>query len=193
MKKNNLLHVSDTHAQELSLIIPDNIDIICHTGDESNYWQVALNENEFFNFIDWYSKLNIKHKLFIPGNHSSYVYKYEKEARRICKENNIIFLHKEEITINGLKYYGDATTPTFGEWFYMCNRGTIVRHWEQIPDDTNVLLVHGPAKNTLDLSFDRMNNLEFCGCSALAKRINNLKDIKLVLNGHIHNMRSCNN
>lgn len=190
---NKLLHISDTHSQHLTLIIPEDINIICHTGDESNYWSSYKNEQEFYDFIDWFSQLDIKHKLFIPGNHSSYIYKHEDQARRVCYNNNITFLHKEEITIDGMKFYGDATTPTFGDWFYMASRTSINRHWEVIPDDVNILLLHGPPKNTLDLSFDQFHQLEFCGCSALVKRISNLKDLKLILNGHIHSMKGIDN
>jgi Icc-related predicted phosphoesterase len=61
--------------------------------------------------------------------------------------------------------------------------------WEAIPDDTDVLIVHGPPKGIRDLSYDRQGNLEFCGDSALLKRCMALKNtLMFMCFGHIHNM-----
>jgi len=58
--------------------------------------------------------------------------------------------------------------------------------WEAIPEDTDILVVHGPPKGILDLSYNREHILEFCGCSALKKRVLKL-NLKLMCFGHIHN------
>jgi Icc-related predicted phosphoesterase len=58
--------------------------------------------------------------------------------------------------------------------------------WQQIPDDTDIVVVHGPPATMLDLSYNRQNELEFCGDSALRKRIIDINP-KLCLFGHIHN------
>jgi Icc-related predicted phosphoesterase len=60
--------------------------------------------------------------------------------------------------------------------------------WETIPDDTEILILHGPPKGIRDLSYDRKNNLEMCGDRSLGKRINKLQNLKLVCFGHIHNV-----
>ena len=61
--------------------------------------------------------------------------------------------------------------------------------WEAIPEDTGVLIVHGPPKGIRDLSFDRDGKLEFCGDNALMKRCISLQNtLKFVCFGHIHNM-----
>jgi Icc-related predicted phosphoesterase len=65
-------------------------------------------------------------------------------------------------------------------------RDKIYKVWDSIPDDTDIVIVHGPPKGILDLSYNRNNQLEFCGCSALAKRIRKIQP-KLCLFGHIHN------
>mgnify|MGYP003480281422 CR=1 FL=1 len=51
-----------------------NIDIVIHSGDESNYKDQYQNEPEFRDFILWFANLKIKHKVFIAGNHSSFVF-----------------------------------------------------------------------------------------------------------------------
>ena len=65
-------------------------------------------------------------------------------------------------------------------------RDKINRVWEHIPDDTDILVVHGPPKGIMDLTYSRENVLEACGCSALRKRVLKIEP-KLFLSGHIHN------
>lgn len=186
-------HISDSHSFEKEYNIPDGIDVICYTGDESNNHSQHLNHNEFLDFVRWYAEVPVQHKLFIPGNHSSFCYHNEKEARSILKEHGITWLHKEEYIIDGVKFYGDGTSPSFGNWYYMCKRETINRHWELIPDDTNVLLTHTPPKGILDLTENRDHSLEMCGCSSLGKRVRQLKELKYHCFGHIHSFKHINN
>ena len=51
-----------------------------------------------------------------------------------------------------------------------------------IPLDTNVLIVHGPAKGYLDMVIDG----ESVGCPYLLGKIAELKDLSLFVCGHIH-------
>ena len=62
-------HISDTHGFEHLLNIPDNIDIIIHSGDCSNNINPYLNENEVRQFIDWYKEVPVKYKIYVAGNH----------------------------------------------------------------------------------------------------------------------------
>ena len=58
--------------------------------------------------------------------------------------------------------------------------------WKQIPNDIDIVVVHGPPSNILDLSYNKENKLEFCGDTALRKRLIDINP-KLVCFGHIHN------
>ena len=80
-------------------------------------------------------------------------------------------MHKEKESIENIVFYGHATTPTYGDWFYMCARHKINRHWENIPDDTEVLITHGPPKGILDLTINQDNRLEQVGDGALRSRL----------------------
>ncbi len=109
-------------------------------------------------------------------------------------EAGIIYLENAATIINGIKFWGSPHTPQFGEWAFMKSRQTINRVWDEIPPDTDVLIVHGPPKGVRDLSFDRHGNLEYCGCGALMKKCFRMKDqLKLVLFGHIHDMDDVSN
>jgi len=186
MNKLKIWHISDTHTYHGLLDIPKDIDIVIFSGDCSNPRAPEYNEPEVRAFITWYSSLPIKHKIFVAGNHDTSI-----ERGYITKDNftqaGIIHLENESVEIEGLKIWGSPYTPTFGMgWAYNKSRDKISRIWDTIPEDTDIVVVHGPPKGILDLSYDRDNVLEFCGCNALAKRMRAIQP-KLCLFGHIHN------
>jgi predicted phosphodiesterase len=188
-----ILHISDTHGHHDIFLNErfEGIDVLIHSGDASNFRDPYRNEYEMRKFIDWYASIPVEHKIYVAGNHDTSV-----EKRLIKHEDftakGIIYLENNDVTINDVKFWGSPHTPTFGDWAFMKKRDKINRVWQAIPDDTDVLIVHGPPKGIRDLSFDRQGNLEMCGCSALMKRCWALRDtLKLVCFGHIHNMEGC--
>lgn len=184
----NVYHISDTHMQHDSLVLPDLTftDVMVCTGDATNNRNPIFNEQEFYEFVEWYTYVNVEHKIYIAGNHSSFVATHEKEARRVLESKGIIYLNKEEVTINGVKFYGDPTSPNFGNWYFMAKREKMYKHWSLIPDDVEVLLTHTPPQGILDLSYDLNGCLEFCGCKSLYKKCQELGLLKAVCFGHIH-------
>lgn len=179
-------HISDTHTFHGFLKVPDDIDIVIHSGDCSNPRDLIQSEQECLNFIHWYAGLPIKNKIYVAGNHDLAI-----EKRRInggtFAEYGITYLENASTTMEGLKIWGSPITPSFGEgWAFNRKRDKLHDLWTSIPDDTNIVVTHGPAKGVLDLSFDKQGVLERCGCAALKKRILNLEP-KLFLFGHIHN------
>lgn len=189
----NILHISDTHTfhGQFPDKIFEGVDMIIHSGDCSNPKDPYINEQEVRNFITWYSSLPVKYKIYVAGNHDTSI-----ERGHITEENfrmaGIIYLEDDLVEIENIKIYGTPYTPTFCDWSFMKARDKIYKVWDAIPDDTDILVVHGPPKGVLDLSYDRQNNLEFCGCNALRKRIMNL-NLKYVMFGHIHNSKDCYN
>jgi len=185
-----ILHISDTHGYHSSF--PESrfegIDVVVHSGDCSNYRDPYRNEPEVRNFIEWYKNVPVKHKIYVAGNHDTSI-----ERRMVTPGDfaaaGIIYLENQGTTIDGVKFWGSPITPTFFDWAFMKARDKTHKVWAQIPDDTDVLIVHGPPKGVRDLSFNRDGELEMCGCSSLMKRCYALKDtLKLVCFGHIHNM-----
>jgi Icc-related predicted phosphoesterase len=180
-------HISDTHTYHGLLIIPEDIDMVIHSGDATNPKNPYLSEDEMQNFIYWYSLLPIKHKVFVAGNHDVCI-----ERNFIKKDDferaGIIYLENDYIEIEGIKIWGSPVTPTFGEWAFMKARHKTHELWQQIPDDTDIVVVHGPPATMLDLSYNRENQLESCGDSALMKRLLDINP-KLCLFGHIHNCK----
>lgn len=183
-----ILHISDTHGSHSLLQIPQGLDMIIFSGDESNYYDVWTNEPECRDFINWFANQNAKYKIMIGGNHSSYAAKNTREFRQLCKDKNIIYLENEGIEIEGLKIWGSPYSPTFGNWHFMKSRDKMDRLWQNIPEDTDILITHTPPKGCLDLSYNRNHELEFCGCSALLRHVFRVKP-KIHMYGHIHNSR----
>ena len=106
-------HISDTHTFHGLLDIPENIDIVIHSGDATNPKDPYLSEDEMQSFISWYSTLPIKHKVFVAGNHDVCI-----ERNFIKKDDferaGIIYLENDWIEIEGIKIWGSPITPNFG-------------------------------------------------------------------------------
>jgi Icc-related predicted phosphoesterase len=188
-----ILHISDTHGfhDQFPLDRFNGIDVVIHSGDCSNSKDTFANEKEVRSFIDWYSKLEVNYKIYVAGNHDTSIER--KKFKKSDFENaGIIYLENDEVTIDGIKFWGSPHTPTFGNWAFMKSRETIGRVWGNIPVDTDVLIVHGPPKGVRDLSHDRFGKLEFCGDNALAKVVFKIKP-KYLLFGHIHDSPGCDN
>jgi len=185
--KLKILHISDSHSYHNLLNIPDNVDIIIHSGDYSNYRDYYKNEPETRDFLNWYGALDIKYKVLISGNHDAMASINPTEFRDICNQKNIIYLENESIEIEGIKIFGTPIQPTFGNWYFQKPRHKLDEFWKTIPIDTDILVVHGPPKGLLDLSYNREGTLEYCGCKSLRNHVLNRLNLKACMFGHIHN------
>lgn len=180
-------HISDTHTYHVLLNIPENVDMVIHSGDATNPRDSFTSKEQMQNFIYWFSLLPIKHKIFVAGNHDVCI-----ERNYIKKDDfdkaGIIYLENDWIEIDNLKVWGSPFTPSFGNgWAFNKDRTKLHDIWKHIPDDTDIVVTHGPPKGILDLSYNfSSGELEFCGDLSLKKRMLNIKP-KLCLFGHIHN------
>jgi Icc-related predicted phosphoesterase len=180
-------HISDTHGYHDLLTIPEDIDLVIHSGDCSNPRDPYNNEPEVRNFIHWYKSLPIKYKIYVAGNHDSSIEKGLVKVKDF-DDYNIMYLEDDYVHIEGFKIHGSPITPNFGNWSFMKSRDKLDKHWQRsIEDDVDILVVHGPPKGILDVSEDRDHKLENCGCRALKRHILERIKPKLMLFGHIHN------
>lgn len=185
-RKKRIWHISDTHTFHELLTVPKNIDIVIHSGDCSNPRDPYNNEPEVRKFIEWFSKLPIKHKIYVAGNHDTSIEK-GLVTRKDFVDAGIIYLENDYVNVAGLKIFGSPYTPQFGQWSFMKARHKLDRIWNKaIPDDVDIVIVHGPPRGVLDKSYNRNGELEMRGDKSLLNRINKVKPV-LVLFGHIHN------
>lgn len=185
-----VFHTSDTHGFHRLLPVPD-VDIMIHSGDATNYHDLGRNSAEWDNFIEWYANVPVPIKIYVPGNHDATCYHHEKLCRSMCETGGITYLNKEMLTIYGLNMWGDPTTPTFGSWYFTADRAKTPEHWSMIPEETNILITHGPRKGILDLS--TTGGIHQCGDNGLGKKIDILPNLKLHCFGHIHDSSDANN
>jgi len=179
-------HISDTHTFHELLEIPQGVDLVIFSGDCSNPRDPYNNEPEVRAFIDWFSNLPIKHKVFVAGNHDTSI-----ERGLVTKDdfskNGIHYLENTSVEIEGLKIFGSPYTPMFGNWAFMKARHKLDRVWDSaIPDDSDIVVVHGPPKGILDLSYSRRGGIECCGDKSLLNKLKIVKPLFMMF-GHIHN------
>jgi Icc-related predicted phosphoesterase len=188
MKK--IVAISDTHGKHdhITKDLPE-ADIIIHAGDCTNVGQ----PNELLDFLNWYSNLPYKHKIFIAGNHDFCFEQLhpmfsgvgEKEYIDISKEfkdKGVIYLMDKMVEVEGLKIYGSPWQPRFYDWAFNVDRGeAIAKKWEKIPEGLDVLITHGPPYGILDYTYTSNR----VGCEELYKKIMQVRP-KISIFGHIH-------
>lgn len=175
-----IIFISDTHGQHASLQLPKleaEKTMLIHTGDSSKMGK----ENEIIDFLKWFEVQDYTYKIFIAGNHDFLFEKNPSLAESLIPKN-CIYLNNSSVEIEGIKIWGSPITPRFYDWAFNCDRGEkIKKYWEQIPNDTDILLTHGPAYGILD---QVINGLQV-GCEELIKVIEKIKP-KIHACGHIH-------
>ena len=186
MKHLVIWHISDTHGFHNLLDVPDNIDLVIHSGDGSNYRDIYKNQPEFDDFLHWFKQLPIRYKIYVGGNHDTALEKNLFDVKKQMEDFGIIYLENSDVTLEGIKIWGSPHTPQFGEWVFMKARQKLDKVWKYIPDDTDIIVAHGPPKGILDSTFDFTNSIERCGCNALKNRVLKVEPY-LCLFGHIHN------
>ena len=182
-----LVLISDTHTKHLEIdsqlkqIYNDHPDsILVHSGDISyrgRKWEVE-------EFAQWYSSLPFKNKIMIAGNHDFLFEESPAVADEILEKEGpgIIYLNDSGVELEGLKFWGSPVTPWFHNWAFNRIDDKIKEHWDLIPNDTNVLITHGPPYLTLDATKSGLR----VGCPRLSNKIKDLTDLKVHVFGHIH-------
>lgn len=169
--------ISDTHCRHRNLKLPKG-DVLIHAGDISYKGE----KSEIIDFLDWFNEQNYQHKIFIAGNHDFYFESAKMAAIKRIIPDGIVYLNDSGTTIDSINIWGSPVTPWFYNWAFNKRRGApIAKHWKLIPENTNVLIAHGPAFGILDL----LINDQHVGCKDLLKRVLEIKP-SVVVSGHIH-------
>lgn len=193
--KQTITFISDTHTKhkQIQKDLPGG-DILIHAGDFMNS---GYNPTEAIEFFDWFDKLdNYDTKIFIAGNHDRWMENNPEEAKGILTGyKNIEYLQDDEIGLyydgpNGdmpeenIRIYGSPWQPEFWSWAFNLPRNgeKMKAYWDAIPNNTDILITHGPPYGYLDIPGG--TNLRV-GCEMLRHRIDEFKP-KIHVFGHIH-------
>lgn len=150
-----VLALADTHSKhsELTGYIQNLLDsdpsikMIIHAGDAADVRDALFNRQEFRRFAKWLQSFQVEYKVFVPGNHDVSI---EYFPSLISEFPDIHFLIHQELVVEGIKFFGSPFTPFFHNWAYNIHRNLLEQHWSQVPEDTHVLITHGPAYGIAD-------------------------------------------
>ena len=169
--------LSDTHNCNEQIAVPDG-DILIHAGDAT----IRGTQFEVEEFLQWFSSLPHKYKIFVAGNHDWLYETNNRFARLLTAKFNIKYLQDSFVEIKDTKVYGSPWQPRFYDWAFNLRRGEeIAEKWKMIPADTDILVTHGPPHEILDLT----PNGDSAGCEELRKAIERIRP-KAHIFGHIH-------
>lgn len=175
-KNLKIVAISDTHTKHHRLEIPPG-DLLIHAGDFTN--RGSLKDVEVFN--EFLGTLPHRYKIVIAGNHDFCFERQPSEARALL--TNCIYLEDEGVEIEGVRIYGSPWQPEFHNWAFNLKRGeALAQKWALIPEDTDILITHGPPYGYLDKVFLGGRQV---GCEDLLQRVKEIKP-KYHIFGHIH-------
>jgi len=182
-----IVFFSDPHGFHDEFDLPEADIAIC-AGDIS----MSGLRTQVTSFTEWYDRQPVTHKIFIPGNHDywfdkkhpkSLNYKLEDDSHLDVVPEGIIYLEDSSVTIEGIKIWGSPTTPWFHNWAFNKVPEDLFGYWDQIPEDVDIIVTHGPPANTI---LDKcIRDGKRAGCPSLTKRIADIRP-KICAFGHIH-------
>ncbi|CAL1546111.1 unnamed protein product [Lymnaea stagnalis] len=203
--KIRFVFLSDTHSlvEKVDNFVPPG-DVLLHAGDLTS---VGL-PKAIQDFDSFLARLPFKVKIVIAGNHDNTLdeemvknvnllrtkfmiqkHNFEdvleelgvKSSRELLK--HCIYLMDSSIEICGIKIYGSPWQPEFCSWAFNLPRGeACLEKWDLIPEDTDILMTHGPPLGHGDLCSNKLR----AGCVELLTTVQTRVKPKYHLFGHIH-------
>jgi Icc-related predicted phosphoesterase len=179
MKK--IVCFSDVHGEYRNECLTDWLqdnpgDILIFAGDYRGGWEEV---DEGKNFLGWMSELPYKYKVLVFGNHDI---SYEDVLDTAKTYPDIMVLNHESANVDGINMFGSPYSVEYGNWPFMEPEKKLSELYKAIPDDTEILITHGPAFGILDMT--RRGAL--AGSTSLLSRISHLPRLKYHICGHIH-------
>jgi Icc-related predicted phosphoesterase len=176
-----IIAFSDIHGKQNKLLTEwfDNnpADLLIFGGD----LQANSSDDYGYGFMEWLHRLPYSTKVLIFGNHDGY-YSNAMFYTRDKGYTDIVFLHDESVTINGINIFGSPHSLVYGNWWFMMKDSDLEEVWKKIPDNTNILITHAGPYGILDYTCDGFTT----GSKSLLKRVQELKQLKYHIFGHIH-------
>lgn len=168
----DITFISDTHGLHHRVKLNGGT-ILIHSGDLTEFGT----EEEFADFLDWFTRQPYLYKIFIAGNHDLCLETMTKIKKGKLIPSNLIYLQNSGIEIEGFRIWGSPVTPySLGMAFNARSGKEIQRIWQKIPPCTDILITHGPPQGILDCGM---------GDEDLSNQVKNVQP-KIHCFGHIH-------
>jgi Icc-related predicted phosphoesterase len=181
-----LVCISDTHEMHGEIKELPEGDILIHAGDFTGRGSVPA----IGKFNNWLGTIKHRYKniLVVAGNHDKLFESDPALAKSIL--TNATYLQDSGIEIDGVKFWGSPWTNIFSNWSFMDIDSRLKQYWDMIPNDTNVLITHGPPNGFMDEVMDFIGSKcewegRHTGSLELLKAIERVKP-KVHIFGHIH-------
>jgi len=173
----DIVCISDSHTRPFGDLPEANL--LLFTGDGTSVGRIeeVTRLNKMFKEVSHrYDKI-----VMIPGNHDLLFERDRRLALEIMEDAEVLI--DSGTNFEGFNIWGSPYTPRFMHWAFNADRGEdIQRHWDMIPDKTDILITHGPPKGILD---QIKAGEEHLGCQQLMVTVDKIKP-KLHAFGHIH-------
>ncbi len=169
--------ISDLHGDFPEL---EGGDLLIVAGDLTARDRI----DELSRFKSWLSIQKYQKIVVVAGNHDGLIQKgLGIGPKSTWETKHLSYLQDSGTEFEGLKIWGSPWTPTFYDWHFMKERGEEIKKvWDLIPDDTDILITHGPPFGLRDRS---MPGTDPCGCMDLLEAVARVRP-KLHVFGHIH-------
>lgn len=198
--------ISDTHSKHHLLTTYKSLrknnqpidlpggDLLIHAGDFMNGGYDFTEADEFFKWFDEID--NYDTKVLISGNHDRRMeYDSEFMEGHLTGYKTIEYLKDDWLGIyndgaNGdfpednVRIYGSPWQPEFYNWAFNLPRNgeEMKARWDAIPENTDILVTHGPPFGYLDIPGGQSIRV---GCEMLRHRVDEIRP-KIHVFGHIH-------
>lgn len=156
-------------------------DVFLVAGDVCPVTDHSTNIQEEFlcgSFSNWLDRVDAKHKVWIAGNHDFVC--QQPGFFQIAEQIPGTYLIDDSYDANGLKIYGMPWVPKLRNWAFFAEPGLLAGKAADIPDDTDIALLHGPPAGILD----RVGGVSV-GSADVAYRLRQVRP-RLCVFGHIH-------
>jgi Icc-related predicted phosphoesterase len=116
--------------------------------------------------------------LWVAGNHDFVL----QDSKKLGPSLPGTYLQDTGMWLDGIRFWGTPWTPTFGKWAFMAEEDVLEGIFSMIPEDTDVLISHGPPRFSCDRTLRTDENV---GSLSLRTRIWKT-GVRYVVCGHIH-------
>lgn len=174
---------SDIHGSWGDMDIPPDANMLVFAGDITSNGKVQ----NALAFLEWAKQFApyFDDVIVIPGNHDDCFEVSGPLLVEEAKNRDINVLIDKEFDAHGVKVYGTPWSLTYGNWAFMGSEMVLARKYAGIPDDTELLISHGPPFGILD----RVSRGEYAGSKELLAVVKRLPQLKAFICGHIHEAR----
>lgn len=164
---------SDTHGH-FDIEIPDG-DVLIFAGDLGRTGTIL----ELAEFNKKLGDLPHKHKIVIAGNHDFMFDEHKDLSKNLL--TNAVYLEHQSYQIDDIKIFASPYHPKIWGKFEL-EREELYPLWDMIPNDTEILITHGPPYGIRDRS---VRGHKSVGDKALKDATNRVRPEAHIF-GHIH-------